>query len=419
MDALIVLDRYRDTRIGMQSFASVGGRTRAAVAPDRSRGGRIYLYPTQYHPASPTAAGASLIALRSGEERAAIDIRLALTPTFFVSGTVRGPDGPAKAVLLLVPDSDDLSTDTGFETATTMSDASGRFLFIGVPDGRYRLRAIIAQVPATGASRGVARPAAPDPSGKPTPTPVPSLGGFTLWATQSISVGSSDVTDLSITLRPGFRISGRAEFVGARARPAAEMLRRLSATFDPADARPLLASTVVRGQFDDQGRLSSYQLAPGRYYVRITNPPPGWTLKSATVNGRDVSNVPLSLDADVAGLIVTFTDRPSTLSGQVQNARGTPDSTATVLVFPADTGAWTDYGAFPRRLQAIRVDRNGEYRTDGLPAGDYLVVAVADESSANWRDPKVLKSLARLATSVTIAEGEARSASLKTSAVAR
>lgn len=418
-DALVALENYRQTRVGMQSLASVSARGRAAVAPGRSGGGRIHLYPTQYHPAANTAATASTITLRSGEERVGVDIQLALAPTSLVSGTVRGPDGPSRAVLTLVPESDDFSSDTGFETATSMSDTTGKFTFIGVPEGRYRLRAILAQVPATGASRGAPPPPAPIDPTKPVPTPVPDLGGFTLSAMQTITVGSADVNDLALTLRPGHRFAGRAQFEGARAQPTPDLVRRMSATFDPADARPLLGTTIFRGQFDERGRLLSYQVPPGRYYVRINNPPAGWSLKSAMFAGADVSNVPLSLDADATSLVVTFTDRPASLSGRVQNAAGAVDTAATVLVLPSDSTGWMDYGAFPRRMRAIRVDREGQYRTDGLPAGEYLVVAVRDEVTANWQDPRVLRVLAKQATAVTIAEGEARTVSLRTSAVPR
>lgn len=417
MDALIVLERYRETRAGAQSFASIGAGSRAAVAPARA-GGRLHVYPTQYHPAAPAVAAASVVTLRSGEERTSVDIQLALAATSLVSGTVKGPEGPLTAVLSLVPESDDLSADTGFESAITLSDAGGRFTFIGVPEGRYRLRALLAQVPVSGASRG-APPPPPQGLKAPAAPPAPILGGFTLWATHSVSVGSSDVSDLVIDMRAGFRVGGRSEFVGALAQPASDVIRRMSATFDPADARPLVSSVIGRGQFDERGRLSSYQLPPGRYFVRINNVPAGWVLMSATWNGRDVSNVPLSLDADVTGLVVTFTDRPSTFSGQVQNATGAADSTATVLIFPADSSAWIDYGGFPRRLLGVRVDRSGQYQSPNLPAGDYLLVAVPDESTANWQDPKVLKALARLAVPVTLGEGENRPVPLKTSAVSR
>jgi hypothetical protein len=92
---------------------------------------------------------------------------------------------------------------------------------------------------------------------------------------------------------------------------------------------------------------------------------------------------------------------------------------ATVLVFPADSGAWADYGAFPRRLRAIRADRNGHFETANLPAGDYLLVAIAEESSANWQDPQVLKRLTPVATPITLGDGDARSVSLKASMVPR
>jgi hypothetical protein len=378
----------------------------------------MFVYPTQYYPAVSTAADATAIALRPGEERAGVDLALKLTATSRVSGRVAGPDGPLVAALTLAHDSDDLSTDAGLETATTMSDAAGRFTFLGVPGGRYRLTAIWAQVPVGGGgSRG-----APPPATARAPVnaaPLPVLGGSTLSATQTISVGATDVSDLAITVRAGFRISGQAEFVGAAAQPAPDVVRRMTATFDPADARPLVSATIGRGQFDDRGQLSSYQLPPGRYYLRINNAPPGWTLKIATVNGRDISNLPVTLERDVTGVAIAFTDRPSSLGGQVQNASGAPDPAATVLIFPADSGGWSDTGGFPRRLRAVRVDRDGRYRTEGLPAGDYLVVAVADESSMNWQDPDVLRALARAATTIALGDGESRSVPLKTTAVPR
>jgi hypothetical protein len=417
--ALNIFERYAGTRAGTVTFLSTGGGSRAGVPPMPAADGRIHVYPTRYYPAAAIASDATTIVLRSGEERAGVDVQLTPAATSRVSGTVTGPDGPLMAALSLVPDSDDLSTDASLETATTLSDSGGRFMFVGVPEGRHRLRAIWMRVPVGGGgSRGAPPPPAPG-GAAPTPEPLPTLGGFTLWATQTVTVGAQDISDLAVTVRTGFRISGRTEFTGGASQPAPELLRRMSATFDPADARPLVSTVIGRGQFDEHGRLSSYQLPPGRYYVRINNVPPGWTLKSATVNGRDVSNVPLTLDRDVPGLTVTFTDRPASLSGQVHAASGDPDSAAVVLLFPADPGAWADYGDSPRRLRAIRVDRQGQYITSHLPAGDYLLVAVAEESSGNWQDPAVLKALSRLATSIALAEGESRSVPLKTSAVAR
>jgi hypothetical protein len=416
-DALSLFERNRGVRVGPLTFLSTGGGVRAGTAPVPSAEGRIYVYPTRYYPATATASDAEVITLRSGEERAGVDVQLRLTPTSRVSGRVTGPEGPLTVALSIVPESSDLLTDIGLETATTLSDADGRFTFLGVPEGSHHLRAIWLSVPAGG---GSSRGAPPPVRSQTTPaTPVPALGGFTLWAARPITVGASDVDDLSITVSAGFRISGRAEFLGASARPEPTVLRRMSATIDPADGRPFVSTTVTRGQFDEQGRLSTYQLPPGRYYLRINNPPPGWTLKGAVLGGRDIANVPLTLDRDVSGLVITFTDKPSSLAGQVTATTGAPDPSATVLLFPAEPAGWTDFGALPHRLLALRVDRAGRYRAERLPPGEYLVVALPAESSADWQDPTMLQALSRVATKITLSEGDAQSLSLKTTAVRR
>ena len=407
-----LLERHTGASLGTLTFLSTGGGSRAGIAPMPSSDGRIHVYPTQYYPDASTSAGAVPITLRSGEERDGVDLQLELVPTSRVSGTVTGPDGPRTVMLSLAPDSDDLSTEMGLETATTLSDASGRFTFLGVPAGQYRLRAIWAQVPVSGAGRGAPPPSTARPA-EPT-APAPALGGFTLWGAQPITVGDTDIDDVAVTVRAGFRLAGQAVFDGGTSQPSPDALRRMSATFDPADARPLVAVTIGRGQFDQSGRLSTYQLPPGRYYLRITNAPAGWTLDRAIVNGRDITNVPVMLDRDGLTVSISFTDRPTSLAGQVSGPSGSADASATVLIFPADASGWSDYGDFPRRLRAIRVDRDGRYSLGGLPAGDYLVVAIADESSADWQDPETLEALATLATPITLGAGESRTTPLRT-----
>lgn len=412
-----LFERHSASRVGTLAFLSTGGGVLAGTAPPFSADGRAYVYPTRFYPAASTAADAGIITLRSGEERTNVDLQLTPVPTSRVSGVVTGPDGPVVAALSLVPDTEDLSTSIGFETATTMSDASGRFTFIGVPPGRHHLRAVWISVPVGGGgSRG-----APPPPKQPAPPapPLSDLGGYTLWAAQPITVGVTDVNDLAVTMRPGFRLGGRAQFVGATARPAPDVIRRMSATLDPADGKPLPSSIIGRGQFDENGRLTTYQLPPGRYYIRINNAPAGWMLKSAVANGRDISNLPVTLDRDVPSAAITLTDRPASLAGQVHTTQGAPDAAATVLLFPSDTTLWSDTGGFPRKLREVRVGRDGRFRVTDLPPGDYLAVAIPEESSENWQDRAVLQALARLATAFALTDGEARSLTLVTAMVKR
>jgi hypothetical protein len=64
-------------------------------------------------------------------------------------------------------------------------------------------------------------------------------------------------------------------------------------------------------------------------------------------------------------------------------------------------------------LKSTRANARGEFGLSSVPPGDYYVIAVPEEQSADWRDPKSLEALARLATQITIGEGEHRTVDLQ------
>ena len=49
-----------------------------------------------------------------------------------------------------------------------------------------------------------------------------------------------------------------------------------------------------------------------------------------------------------------------------------------------------------------------------MPPGEYYLIAVPEEQAPpDWRDPKTLEALARLATQVSIGEGEHKTLDLR------
>ena len=111
-------------RVGDLMLSSESG------APAPASDGRIFAYQTVLYPAAISLAQASLITLRSGEERSGIDLQLKLAPTFRVSGTVTLSGATAGLLTVrLTPATDDGTGDLGFDVATAATRRTARSRF--------------------------------------------------------------------------------------------------------------------------------------------------------------------------------------------------------------------------------------------------------------------------------------------------
>jgi hypothetical protein len=234
-----------------------------------------------------------------------------------------------------------------------------------------------------------------------------------LWARIPLVVSDADVTGIAVTLQPASRMSGRVIFEGTRPPPTADQIARTQITFDTGGrTSDYFATPRAKVETDAQFRSSGF--LPGKYYVRATAGAPGWTLKSVISGGRDVSDEPLEIEGrDVDDVAVTFTDRPSEISGTVRDEGSAIATNADVIVFTTDRARWSDGGLGPRRARSTRASRSGTYSFIGLPRGDYVVVALDAAESAAWQDPKRLDALSRSGVHVTIADAEKHVQDLK------
>src|SRR4029453_15394828 len=85
------------------------------------------------------------------------------------------------------------------------------------------------------------------------------------------------------------------------------------------------------------------------------------------------------------------------VGGSVTSPSGAVDPSALVVLFPVDASAWTDRGAFPRRLLSARTDRGGAYLISDVAPGQYFIVAVPEAQAIDWQAPAFLPALARSA----------------------
>src|SRR5262245_37285161 len=377
--------------------------------------GGLLVYPTVFYPAAAVAAQAAVISLRSGEERGSIDLQLQPSRSVTISGMLGAPAGMAShvAVRLLPIGGEALGED--IETATAVTDSTGTFTFLGVPPGNYALSILrvprLPQPPDDGSkitvqTGGVRISTSAPPPGPVPPAPIPP--DATLWAQVPLAVGTEDITNIVVPLSPGARMTGRVEFDGAAPPPPPSVVASLLISLDPADgSAPPKGIDYDAGHPDETGQFTTYGVPPARYVVNITGPRiPGWFFKGARYQGRDIADTPVEMSkSDVTGVVLTFTDNPSTLSGTVRT-NGSADPAGIVVAFPVDEDVWSSSGSRPRRLRTARADKNGMYAFPNLPAGDYYVTAVKDDMPGDLWDPARLRSLSHAARQVHLSDGE-------------
>ena len=231
-------------------------------------------------------------------------------------------------------------------------------------------------------------------------------------ATTTEVVGGEEQT-ISLILRPPARVAGLIvlDAAGTTRPPIAEHrvgFRGLTGT--------------PRGEFQataqpagDNGTFSFTGVVGGRYIVSGAGPG-GWALQSVVVDGRDVTDrvIDVNADAPPKQIVVTYTDRWQEISGRLQLANGAPVNDYTVVVIPADPSLWP-FGT--RRILTARPGTNGEFVFGGpgastLPSGDYLLAAVTDIESDDLADPAYLAALAQAAIPVAVKPGERKVQSL-------
>jgi hypothetical protein len=331
--------------------------------------GQAVTYTRMFFPGTADPESALAVKVTLGEERGGIDIQMRLLPSARIEGRVVGPDGkPVERPRISM---------SGSSTSAPGSTFSRRNL----TPGRYTITA-------HGANN-------------------------TLWGRVALDVNGVDLLDVEIKLALSASVSGRILFESS-SKPGPTDASSVRVMLRPSGSGLLPVAAAASGTFTSVG------VEPGRYRLHATvlataGAPagPGWSLKSAMLNGRDITDELFEIgDAEqITGVVVTFTDRPAELTGVLQDATGQPAPGFYVVVFPADRKQWSQGS---RRMPApVRSAADGAFRFAGLPAGAYYLAAVTSVDQADLADAAFLQELSRAAVSVTVAEGERTVQNLK------
>jgi protocatechuate 3,4-dioxygenase beta subunit len=351
-------------------------------------------YAPTYYAGVTSATDATKVKLAAAQELTGIDFQIQVVPFATVKGVVVG--GAATVMLLSDEAGGGLAGPGGRGgggrggfgpmmgggglRAVTRSD--GRFSIANVTPGKYT---IIAR--ADGGPNGPSR-----------------------TAMQPLVVAGEEV-NVALNPSPGVQLGGTITFEAAGSPPANGFsgFRIVPAPLGAVAALP--GGRGARpGETTQNGQFTIPDVTPGLYSIRGTAPR-GWTMKAVFLDGREVTDTPIEVKSEnVTGLNVIFTDRISSLSGNVRDVRGNPIGAITVLAFSADDRLWTPQS---RQILTARTDQAGAYRLGSIPAGDYLVIALDDVEPGEWFDPAFLDQIRGRATKVRIEEGEQRTQDLK------
>jgi hypothetical protein len=358
---------------------------RPAEAPPTPR---VFGYAPTFFPGAVSAADAASVTVAAGEERRA-DFAVGPVPTGTVEGTIQTQDGtPLPPVIpsLVLQGSLSLPMFSAQPTLAMRPEPEGRFRFTGVAPGKYLLSANAGS------------------------------GASARWALADLTCTGDDLTGITLTLRPGMRLSGTVVVDGGAAAPPLDLttLRLvLTATRGPIRLTALtLAITVsATGSPRADGAFAVAGILPGSYTVSGQGLG-RWVVRSAMVNGRDAVDVPIEFanGTDVTDATVTLSDRSAEVSGTLQTAAGASANEYFVVVFSTDPSVWRP-GA--RRVRSTRPASDGRFVVGDLPGGEFYIAALTDVTPDDLADAAFLAQVAPSAVRVTLADGEKKTQDLR------
>ncbi len=351
---------------------------------------------------SPSVSAAVTLAV--SEERPAIDIQLQLAPLARVEGTVMNSTGAQlREINVSLADAQQAGLSVTNIGARTESD--GRFQLPNVPPGQYRLSARATIVPArqadpTSGGRGAAvagRGAGPGERVEPT----------TVWASTDITVDGRTLSNVLLTLQNGVSVSGQIAFNGAT--PPPKDLTRVRVTMSPSEPTPFGGAS--NGRVDAGGRFTIPGVPPGRYRLTASGVA-GWFTDSSAIGAEDALDFPFEVkgNQNLSGAVITFTDKPTEVSGTITDASQQPAPVYTLVVFPADSRYWTGNS---RRIQTTRPATDGRFTLRNLPPGEYRIAPVFDLEPGATSDPAFLQQLESTSLRFTLQPGETKTQDIR------
>jgi len=336
-------------------------------------------YAVTYYPGTANLGDAQKLTIGLGGSVSDVTVMLVPTRTARVSGTVFDSQGrPVKQGSVMLMARSPSGTMPG---GGGMIRPDGTFTITGVAPGDYVVRGNL--------------PGPPQPG-----TPME-------MATANVTVNGVDINDLRVEPSQPIIVTGHVVMDPVAARSFKPETMRLSAP--PSEPGPIFGPIPPPAAIRDDLTFE-FKASPGPSIVRLASPP-GWMIKSVSLNGADVSDGLTFKSEDVSGLEVELTNKVPDVSGLVTNGKGEPVSNYFAIAFPQDQERWNAPG--PGRTAMVRPDDQGRFDFKTLRPGNYYIVAVEHVQAGEWMDPAFMEAVRTRATRISVNEGDTQVLDLK------
>jgi protocatechuate 3,4-dioxygenase beta subunit len=230
-----------------------------------------------------------------------------------------------------------------------------------------------------------------------------------------ISVGSSDVTNLTVSTRPGVELRGRIILDGTPPQQFAMANLRVSLVAEDAALPGVVNWVGAAGGRGDairaflpggqseiaevaaDGSFTFRDVGAMEYRVRVNGLPQGAYIQAGRLDTTDALNAPFSVDNQGSQLQLQIGFSPGRVSGTVSDERGMAAPGAQAVLVPDEARRGRSDAYF-----TATTDRNGQYSFNNVPPGRYKLFAWEDVPPGAYQYPDFIRRFEERGQAVTV-----------------
>ena len=233
-----------------------------------------------------------------------------------------------------------------------------------------------------------------------------------------VSVGTSDVTNLTVSVKPGVELRGKIILDGTPPQQFSMSNLRVSLIAED-NAMPGVVNFVTavggggtRGDairaFLPAGQSEMAEVAADgtftlrdvgamEYRIRVMGLPQGAYIQAGRIDTTDALNAPFSVDNQGSQLQLQLGFAPGRVSGTVSDDRGAPAPGVQAVLVPDEARRGRNDAYF-----AATTDRSGQYAFSNVPPGRYKLFAWEDVPAGAYQYPDFIRRYEDRGQTITV-----------------